>query len=208
LFSTVINRIDDMSIQDFSLRSSYGRLAPTARRRIARAGFALVNVWIVYHLAAVVLAPWSVPPSSRLVQNAWRAIGPYVQILYLNHGYHYFAPEPGNSTLVSYVLETADGREEVGRIPHRGIWPRLLYHRHFMLTEFLASNDAQDPKLKSELVRAMARQLCRQHGARRVTLSRITHRLPSMEWVRAGGTLDDPGSYTEEPLGTFACDEL
>src|SRR4051812_23144308 len=70
-----------------------------SRRWPARAAFVLLNVWIVYHLAAVVIAPWSVPPSSRLVQNGWRAVGAYVQVLYLNHGYHYFAPEPGNSTL-------------------------------------------------------------------------------------------------------------
>src|SRR4051794_18240080 len=62
------------------------------RGGLARAGFILVNLWLVYHLAAVVIAPWSVPPSSRLVQGAWRSVGPYVQLLYLNHGYHYFAP--------------------------------------------------------------------------------------------------------------------
>jgi len=170
-------------------------------------GFVLVNVWLVYHLAAIVLAPWSVPPASRLVQNSWRAVGAYDQILFLNHGYHYFAPEPGNSTLVAYVLEMPDGSLQTGRIPNRDIHPRLLYHRHFMLTESLASDDLS-PSVRTELIRAMARELCREHHARRVTLSRVTHRLPSMEFVRAGGALDDPESYTEEPLGTFSSDEL
>jgi hypothetical protein len=50
----------------------------------------------------------------------------------------------------------------------------------------------------------MARELCREHHASRVTLSKVTHQLPTMEWIRAGGTLDD--NYTEEPLGTFSCD--
>jgi hypothetical protein len=170
-------------------------------------GFVLVNIWLVYHLAAIVLAPWSVPPASRLVQNAWRAVRAYDQVLFLNHGYHYFAPEPGNSTLVAYVLEMPDGSLETGRIPNREIRPRLMYHRHFMLTEFLASDDLS-PAMRSELVQAMARELCREHHAVRVTLSRVTHRLPSMEFVRAGGTLDDPESYTEEPLGTFSYDDL
>ena len=186
------------------------RVGPPERTRPARAaataGFVLLNVWLVYHLAAIVIAPWSVPPSSRLVQNAWRGIGAYVQILFLNHGYHYFAPEPGNSTLVAYVLEMPDGRVETGRIPNRGIRPRLLYHRHFMLTEFLGSGDDLAPEVRSELIRSMARELCREHQARRVTLSKVTHRLPSMERIRAGGTLDD--NYTEEPLGSFSCDEL
>jgi hypothetical protein len=184
----------------------HGRLlaAGSLRRAAASCGFVLVNVWLVYHLAGIFLAPWSVPPSSRFVQNAWRGVGAYVQILFLNHGYHYFAPEPGNSTLVAYVLEMPDGGRETGKIPNRGIWPRLLYHRHFMLTEFLSSSDGFAPAVRTELVQAMARELCREHGARRVTLSKVTHRLPTMEWIRAGGTLND--NYTEEPLGTFSCD--
>lgn len=187
-----------------ALRSHFVR----AVRRYGRpAGFALVNVWLVYHLAAIVLAPWSVPPASRLVQNAWRTVGAYDQILFLNHGYHYFAPEPGNSTLVAYVLEMPDGSLQTGRIPSPEIHPRLLYHRHFMLTEYLASDDLS-PSLRSELARAMAWELCREHHARRVTLSRVTHRLPTMEFVRAGGALDDPEGYTEEPLGTFSYDDL
>jgi hypothetical protein len=76
-----------------------------------------------------------------------------------------------------------------------------------MLTESLASNDFS-PLIRDELLRAMARELCREHHARRVTLTRVTHRLPTMEFVRAGGALDDPESYTEEPLGTFSSDKL
>jgi hypothetical protein len=180
--------------------------ASSRRRRIASTtvGFVLVNVWLVYHLAGIVLAPWSVPPSSRLVQNSWRGVKAYVQLLFLNHGYHYFAPEPGNSTLVAYVLEMPDGKRETGRIPNRGIRPRLLYHRHFMLTEFLAASENYPPAVRTELLRAMARELCHEHGALRVTLSKVSHRLPTMERIRAGGTLDD--NYTEEPLGTFSCD--
>jgi hypothetical protein len=191
-----------------ALRSPEARLFLFTHRWGRRAGFVLVNIWLVYHLAAITLAPWSVPPSSRLVQKAWRAVGTYDQVLFLNHGYHYFAPEPSSSTLVAYVLEMPDGSMQTGRIPNREIKPRLFYHRHFMLTEFLASDDLS-PEQRAEFVRAMARELCREHNARRVTLSRVTHRLPpSMEFVRAGGTLDDPESYTEEPLGTFSFDEL
>jgi hypothetical protein len=179
---------------------------PLVRRWARAAGFVVVNLWLVYHLAAIVLAPWSVPPASRLIQNSWRAVGIYDQALFLNHGYHYFAPEPGNSTLLGYVLEMPDGSLQTGRIPNPQIHPRLLYHRHFMLTESLASDD-WSPKVRAELVQAMASELCREHAARRVTLSRVGHQLPTMEFVRAGGTLDDPGSYTEEPLGRFLYDD-
>ena len=117
-----------------------------------------------------------------------------------------FRAEPGNSTLVAYVLELPNGKRETGRIPNWGIRPRLLYHRHFMLTEFLAASENYPPAVRTELLRAMARELCHEHGALRVTLSKVTHRLPSMERIRAGGTLDD--NYTEEPLGTFSCDGM
>jgi hypothetical protein len=98
-----------------------------------------------------------------------------------------------------------DGRLETGRIPNRSIEPRLFYHRHFMLTELLGS-DRLPPEMRRDFVHALAQELCREHGALRVTLSKVTHRLRSMEWIRAGGKLDDPENYTEEPLGTFQCD--
>jgi hypothetical protein len=94
------------------------RIAAMGLRGILRLiGFVLVNLWLVYHLTGIVIAPWSVPPSSRLVQNSWSFVKPYVQILFLNHGYHYFAPEPGNSTLVAYVLDMPDGRQVRGGFP-------------------------------------------------------------------------------------------
>jgi hypothetical protein len=180
-------------------------MRPLVQRWGRPTGFVLVNVWLVYHLVAIVLAPWSVPPASRLVQTSWRGVRVYDQALFLNHGYHYFAPQPGDSTLVSYMLEMPDGSHVIGRIPNRDIRPRLFYHRHFMLTESLASDDLS-PEVRDQLVRAMARELCRENGASRITLSRVTHRLQPMEFVQAGGTLDDPESYTEEPLGTFSSD--
>jgi hypothetical protein len=182
------------------------RVIPFVRHWSRPTGFVLVNVWLVYHLAAIALAPWSVPPASRLIQNSWRAVRVYDQALFLNHGYHYFAPEPGDSALLGYVLEMPDGSLQTGRIPNRKMRPRLFYHRHFMLTESLASDDFS-PKVRSELVRAMASELCREHGARSVTLSRVSHQLPTMEFVRAGGALDDPEKYSEEPLGRFLYDD-
>lgn len=163
----------------------------------------LVNAWLVFHLAAIFIAPASVSPSSGLAQAAWRVARPYLQLLYLNHGYHYFAPEPAESTLLSYTVEFADGSTLVGQIPNRQIRPRLLYHRHFMLTEFLNFPPPDEQKVWH---RSYARHLCQKYEAARVSLSQVTHFLPQMRAVRAGAKLDDPASYAEEPLGTFACD--
>ncbi len=165
----------------------------------------IVSAWLLYHVLAIIVAPASVAPSSGLMQTCWRAFRPYLQVLYLNHGYHFFAPEPSSSTLVGYSLEFPDGGSEVGRFPHRGIAPRLLYHRHFMLTEFLGFvDDAEEQPWH----RSYARHLGKSAGAERVSLSRITHYLPTQESVREGATLNESESFTEVPLGSYRCDDL
>lgn len=57
--------------------------------------------------------------------------------MFLDHGYFFFAPNPGASHLVHYKVEFADGREPIeGRFPDlKQQQPRLKYHRHFMIAE-------------------------------------------------------------------------
>jgi hypothetical protein len=97
-----------------------------------------ITGWLLFHLFAIFIAPASVAPASDLARAGWNVCRPYLQVLYLNHGYHFFAPDPGESTLLAFSVETSDGRLVDDVIPHRRIQPRLLYHRHFMLTESLA----------------------------------------------------------------------
>lgn len=179
--------------------------APQRRSVWRRAGIVAVNVWLVYHLFAIVAAPSSVAPSSRVQQRSWLLVGRYLQVLYLNHGWHFFSPEPGRSTLLNYTLEFADGSSQTGRLPNRAIQPRLLYHRYFMMTEFLGNSPPEDQPLWH---RAYARALCGKHGAERVTLSRVYHELPLAERILAGGTMDDPEFFVEEPIGVFESSEL
>lgn len=166
----------------------------------------LVSIALLLHVTAIFVAPASVPPSSALAQESWQFFGRYLQVLYLNHGYHYFAPEPAQSTLLAYNVTREDGTSVAGRLPHRGIQPRLLYHRHFMLTEFLAFPRSEEDQAR--LIRSYARHLCWKHDGASVSLSRISHYLPSMQQVRDGVTLTNSESYTEQPLGTFRWDEL
>ncbi len=161
-----------------------------------------VNLWLIYHVAAIIIAPASVTPSSGLVQSAWGVFQPYLELLYLNHGYHFFAPEPTESTLLAFAADRPDGTVVRGRIPGPEIVPRLLYHRHFMLTEHM--RDAPDV-LQQEWLGSYAEHLCRKYGATQVTLTGQIHNIPTMEMVRNGVKLDDPSSYQEEPLGVFQC---
>jgi hypothetical protein len=161
-----------------------------------------VNAWLVLHVAAIIIAPAAISPSSDLVQAGWDMFQPYLQILDLNHGYHFFAPEPGDSTLLAFEAQRADGTVISGRIPNRSIVPRLLYHRHFMLTEQMKDAPAA---LQQEWVGSYAEHLCQKYGAARVKLTGQIHHLPTMEMVRAGMRLDDPSSYEDEDLGSFEC---
>ena len=103
----------------------------------------LLPVAIVFHLTAVFVAPLAFASeySSPFVNAIYAALRPYIAAMYLDHGYFFFAPNPGPSHLVDYKVEFADGRPPLtGRFPDlKTERPRLLYHRHFMLSESLHS---------------------------------------------------------------------
>ena len=105
---------------------------------------------IVWHVSAVFLAPLSIPPSSPLVVDIAQGsfMQWYLDALYLNHGYHFFAPEPSNGHLIRYqVIDDRGGIIAQGEFPNKkDNWPRLLYHRYFMLAdqcEVAAATDAE-----------------------------------------------------------------
>jgi hypothetical protein len=108
---------------------------------------AAVSLLLVYHLAAVLLDPLATPPNfagpPAIIPEAIRpAFQGYVTALSLDHTYKFFAPNPGDSHLFRYDLYFADGTKSVG-VPEQTFpdrkkhWPRLLYHRYFMLAEHL-----------------------------------------------------------------------
>ncbi len=179
-------------------------LVPPLRRTAGGRLRWVVNLWLVFHLAAIIIAPASVSPSSSLMNSAWELVHPYLVFLDLNHGHHFFAPEPGESTLLAFEAERADGSVVRGRIPDRRIGPRLLYHRYFMLTEHM--NGAPE-ELQTLWHESYAQHIGHEFGAKQVRLTQLFHLLPTMERVRGGGRLDDPESYEARPLGVFRCDD-
>ena len=98
-----------------------------------------ISLLLLLHLCALVTAPLQMAAAGSPVVRPLALLQPYVNLLYLNHSYFFFAPNPGSNHLVRYELEFDDGRQpEVGEFPDRQTeWPRLLYHRHFMLSETL-----------------------------------------------------------------------
>ena len=92
---------------------------------------------LMLYLSIVVLAPLTNPTGAlQLTTPIAEAVSPVHEALYLDHGYRFFAPNPGPSHIVVYEIETAEGEQINGHFPDRdNTSPRLLYHRWFMLSE-------------------------------------------------------------------------
>jgi len=180
---------------------------------------AVVSVLVALHVVALLVGPLSVPDSiiGRFLGRFYR---PYIEAAYLNHGYKFFGPDPGPSHMVRYELELADGGSLKGVFPDREEHrPRLLYHRHFMLSEFIMGlSSAGDPRLPWEkqplsegqrvYSRSYAQHLLEKHQATRVTLYFVEHLLPSPEEVLGGMKLDDQRLYRTRKLGTYTPDDF
>jgi len=189
----------------------------------------IVSGLLTLHLIAVVAEPFRFFTRSRrgtspAADPARIWLAPYIEFAYLNHGYFFFAPEPGPSHLMNFQLTLADERQVSLAFPDkRNQWPRLLYHRHFMLAEFLhqlhvppfdAAVAAEDPNLARdwqaeralfERVRdSMREHVAAKFGASQVRVERLEHRLPSDDEVfRLRVPLDSPTLYVTLPDAPF-----
>jgi hypothetical protein len=161
-----------------------------------------VSLLIVLHFSAVLSAASSVGEASPLVLAIWGLFRPYLQVLYLNQGYNFFAPQPAPTTLLDFEVHRPDGSSVRGRLPDHSMQPRLLYHRHLLLTEHIVF---MAPAYHDRWYISYARHLCHKYKADRVSLTRLTHIPPTMEMVRNGTRLNDPVTYVEMQLGNFEC---
>ncbi|MBL8889307.1 MAG: hypothetical protein JNL67_04970 [Planctomycetaceae bacterium] len=100
-----------------------------------------MSIWLGYHVLAMFVSPWAVPPTSQLAISVQSYVAHYQTVLYLNHGYRFFAPDPGPANIVGFSVIKADGSQINGIFPDRNAinrdYPRLNYHRWFMWSETL-----------------------------------------------------------------------
>jgi len=191
----------------------------------------VVSGLLVLHIGALFVGPCaSPPPSSEWARKAEGIYEPYLRATFLkDHGYRFFAPNPGPSHLVRYEL--FDGAGELtteGKFPDlQHHWPRLYYHRHFMISEslFNIANPVANPpdadappdvqagyeaakSQRDAYLNAISEDLIRMHpGATKVRLYMVEHAIPLPEDVAKGRPLGDPDLYREVPLGEFAIEE-
>ena len=97
----------------------------------------IVSVVLLVHLVGIFSAALSNPgPTSQFVRSVRDLYQPYLRATFLDHGYQFFAPDPGPTHLVEYEVVKPDGEKVTGVFPDRNDdFPRLLYHRWFMLSE-------------------------------------------------------------------------
>ncbi len=183
---------------------------------------AIISLLLIVHIAAVFVPPFMLQASgsggtSPVGEIVMSTLQPYIDIAYLNHGYAFFAPNPGPSHLVRARIEFDDGREPIEEtFPNLDAqWPRLLYHRHFMLSEQLTAQ-YQPPQLPQEISqnpelaerwqtgrrmyelkwRSFKDHLEAKYHAQHVTLTRVQHRMIDVYEVREQHKqLDAPDTF-------------
>ncbi|MEM9354374.1 MAG: hypothetical protein AAGA92_15310 [Planctomycetota bacterium] len=130
----------------------------------------LVSLLVSGHMLAVFVAPWSLmtadalPPNFRLFDDQGNPVAPppessrewqkpivvdwlssklthYQNLVFINHGYEFFAPDPAGTHIMRYRVTRPDGQVVEGTFPDRKTHrPRLFYHRHMMLSEQTAGH--------------------------------------------------------------------
>ncbi len=180
----------------------------SATQRFLRLG---VSLALLVYFAAVIIAPLSgPPPASELSQVILQPFRPILGVLYLGHGYRFFAPDPGPGHTIRWTVTLPDGSTRTGKTPDaQSDWPRLMYHRRFMVAEKIAvlvpppfATDEDRDAAKRErlpLVKGVAANLLRSTGGDRITLELVEHYLPGPEEIVAGTSGED----LVTPLGTF-----
>lgn len=70
---------------------------------------AVVSVIFVLHFGGIATAVLAAEPSPWLVQQIWtRIYRPYLEFMYLNNAYHFYAPEPGPASYLWFRLYYED----------------------------------------------------------------------------------------------------
>lgn len=200
----------------------------TSRRSLRWLGSFVIAV----HLAAVMLPPLSFQSRGPLgispaVETAIAPLEGYGQFLYIDRGYAFFAPDPGPSHLIQAAITDQKGNRVEKMIPDlNDQWPRLLYHRHFMLSEYLHSIyqqpgppeeliqvDRQEAelwrqmRLRYERVRqSIVKHLNEAHPGDQVAIRRVEHLIPDLSiYLEQPIALDDPQLYRvllDQPINT------
>lgn len=124
---------------------------------------AIASMLLFAYLIILLIGPLANPiASENLTGPLARAVAPVHRGLFQGHGYRFFGPEPGPGHFVECRFTMNDGTVQVTHFPDRQThWPRLLYHRWFMLAEtiFTELDGTPDAQSFAEAQAALRREL-------------------------------------------------
>ena len=128
-------------------------IAKPWRERLA---YAAMSAFIIWHTAAMVLAP--APGNSGLVQSVRAVFDPYLTLLRLDNQWDFFAPNVGKGSLLRYVIRDAAGEGHAFVPLQRWSWVHPSY---------IWFHDWYDTVLDhpEEYGEAFAKLLCKEHAA-------------------------------------------
>ena len=203
--SATIGNIDVAPTTDASPHSPTAEPWPTWLKVV-------ISSVVCLHLLVVFWAPLTFNTRGRagespVTNDVMWLFQPYADFFYLNQGYAFFAPDPGPSHLMEYRIDGQAGDPktvDARRFPSRGHrFPRLHYHRHFMLAEWLNMgftdplplagpidpNHRRAHALYHDLKKSFEEHLEYELGVEQVEVVRVEHRQPS------------PPEFAEEKIG-------
>ena len=117
----------------------------------AAARYIVISALIVLHFGGILTAVCSAAPGTWIASTLWNFFyRPHLQFMYLNEGYHYFAPEPPPAALIWFCIHyepNSNGSpnwrwikvpdfDKAGHAlrPDGGrLWSGTEYHRHLKL---------------------------------------------------------------------------
>jgi hypothetical protein len=112
----------------------------------------VVSLLILLHFGGICTAVLAAPPAPWVIQQIWtRIYRPYLEFMYLNNAYHFYAPDPGPARYLWFrlIYEDEKGREvghwlKVPEFNERGQHQYALalqYSRYMALTENTVATD-------------------------------------------------------------------
>ncbi len=118
---------------------------------------AVVSFLVLFHFGGICTAGLAAPPTPWAVAQLWsRIYRPYLEFMYLNNAYHFYAPEPGPNSYVWFRItytHPATKRDEVHwlkipKVDDEGFpqYPvALIYQRMLSLTQNVDNVDGLTP---------------------------------------------------------------
>lgn len=182
--------VSNQSQWDFSATIFFGVLAGvsafcTALVLLPRtAQKIVVSLVILFHFMGILSAVTSAPPGSWLSHQAWmRLFRPYLEFMYLNNAYHFYAPDPGPAVLLWCFVEYEPDVDEKGNITRR-------YYRWLKIPDLDENGRAIDYDAEG--------------NPRRYPNVNYTRRLSLVEGVNMPGPTNPPGDAMQRRINVGA----